>query len=314
MSKTRKFEEVIQSLAVLDTRKKVEMAKMLIRQNQEILEWNLRTPYCTVCKESMSGRSDLSCRKCDRHTIPAGNSLEYVLLVYNLAKKLRGESGDFILDMIDFFKDRGVKFQSTIKGPLAKHGATPYLYVKNSFRLPKSPIYEKSLSTDQRAIIGCIMMATKDDSKPAGSRKLLVISNGRDEEYIDATPQKNKRRSTTQSSYQPVIENDTPSKRLKVVSNESEELIDYSNSSKRRSMTNESNYQPVIKQETMPKRQKRVRYDSGRGSLKSPNDVKVENRTPPLYAESVGSKEELTPDEFYAHSLRLDFPRSTLGS
>ena len=306
MSQTRKFEELIQSLAVLDTRKKVEMAKMLIRQNPEMLKWNLRKPYCTFCKETVSGTS------CNRHkvTIPADNSMEYVLIVYNLATKIM-KSGDFLLDMIEFFKDRGITFDTKIKGPFSKFASNAYSYVSWSFNERKSPIHEKKLSTSQRAIVGCVMMAIKVDSKPVGSRRsLLVVSNGGDEEYIDATPQKNKRRSTTQSSYQPVIDQDTPPKRLRVVSNGDDEFVSYSQN-KRRSVTNESSYQPVIKQDTMPKR---VRYDSGRGSLKSPSDVKVENRSPPQFAESVGSKVELTPDEFYAHSLRLDFPRSTLGS
>ena len=40
--------------------------------------------------------------------------------------------------------------------------------------------------------------------------------------------------------------------------------------------------------------------------------VKIE-RSPPVFPEAVGSRGEMTPDEFYAQSLRLDFPRSTLG-
>ena len=177
MSKTRKFDELVQSLAVLDTRKRIEMAKMLIRQNPEMLKWNLRKPYCTFCKETVSSASN-ACRNCDRHkcTIPADNSLEYVLIVHDLATKIL-ESGDFLLDMIEFFKDRGMTFETEIKGPYSnikvesRCGVIPYSYVSWSFNERKSPIHEKKLSTSQRAIVGCVMMAIKVESKPVGSRR-----------------------------------------------------------------------------------------------------------------------------------------------
>ena len=60
---------------------------------------------------------------------------------------------------------------------------------------------------------------------------------------------------------------------------------------------------------------RRDRHDSGRCSMKSDDlkaTVKIE-RSPPVFPEAVGSRGEMTPDEFYAQSLRLDFPRSTLG-
>ena len=59
----------------------------------------------------------------------------------------------------------------------------------------------------------------------------------------------------------------------------------------------------------------RDRHDSGRSSMKSDDmkpTIKIE-RSPPVFPETVGTRSEMTPDEFYAQSLRLDFPRSTLG-
>ena len=158
MSKTRKFEEVVRCLALLDSRKKVESAKHLIRQNPEILNWCLRYPYCVFCDRSMSSKSELTCQKCHKHTIPADNSLEYVLLCFHTVKKLSADGGDFIMEIVDFFKDRGAKFRTEVNGPMAKYGRTPYLYLSFGFSDKSSPYFREKLDgTEQRTMLKVLL-------------------------------------------------------------------------------------------------------------------------------------------------------------
>ena len=116
--------------------------------------------------------------KLKHHCTPekADNSLEYVLLCFHTIKKLSADGGDFVLEIVDFFKSRGAKFRTEVCGPYSKYGRTPYMYLSFGFSDKSSPFFREKLDgAEKRAMLKVVLFLISRFLKAFRSLLLLAI-------------------------------------------------------------------------------------------------------------------------------------------
>ena len=80
---------------------------------------------------------------CRRKTIPAGNSLAFVTVLYNTTRK--ASNPEILLDMVKFLKDQGLSFTCKVNDPTSQIANTVDDYLFEGFQDSKCSFYEKKL-------------------------------------------------------------------------------------------------------------------------------------------------------------------------